>query len=193
MELGRNRAALAARRGVSLPPADRTPPKHPAIGRCVVTFVSALLSSPVRATPLRPIRPYPHRTTGVLEARVTDRDDQSAFAHLDGGQDRSDEPFRLLVEVREGLRDLLARPFGTRRELEPGCPAHQGIHRRRDRGPSLLNVLSARRSGERQTGARARNGHGGRAFRGRGMEGPEGRVAVLGQRRHHGAPRRFRW
>ena len=98
--------------------------------------------------------------------------------------------FRLLVEAVEGLRDLHARPDGQRRDLERGRRAHQGLRGRRDHRPALLAVLPARRTsapGKCETRARGRGARG--PLRGRGLARPQGRHAVLGERRHHRAAR----
>ena len=92
---------------------------------------------------------------------------------------------------RAGLRDLHARPGRPRRELERRRAAHQGLQRRRDHRPALLDVLSARGRGARASPARSwriatRDG----PLRGRRLARAQGRLALLGQRRDHRAVRR---
>ena len=72
-----------------------------------------------------------------------------------------------------------------------GARAHQGLRRRRDHRPALLDLLSRRtrvESGwpehELQVAAERR------PLRGRGLAGAQGRHPLLGQRHHHGAARR---
>ena len=83
------------------------------------------------------------------------------------------------------LRHLHARPAGPRRHLERRGRAHQGLQGRGDHRPALLPLLPA--GGHRPGLARPRTQgrRSGRPVRGRGLAVAEGRLPVLGQRRHH--------
>ena len=88
------------------------------------------------------------------------------------------------------LRHLHARSGGSCRHVEPRGRADQGVSGRRDHRPALLPLLPA---GCRRAGlARTRTGRGGCGgpLRGRGLAAAEGRLTILGQRRHHGTPGR---
>ena len=103
---------------------------------------------------------------------------------------RSEERFRLMVESVQGLRHLHARP--ARATSPPGTPGPSGSRATR---PTRSSASTSRGStpGMPSTGAgpptnckvAAADG----PVRGRGLAGPQGRLAVLGQRRHHGASR----
>ena len=82
-------------------------------------------------------------------------------------------------------------PDGHVATLERRRGAHQGLHGRGDHRPALLGLLPARGAMARGwpehelEAARARG-----PLRGRGLARAQGRHALLGQRRHHGAARR---
>ena len=92
---------------------------------------------------------------------------------------------------RARLRDLHARPRRPRRDLERGRRAHQGLPRGRDHRPALLELFYPTRTrapaapGRRAADRRARG-----PLRGGGLARAQGRHALLGQRRDHGAARR---
>ena len=83
------------------------------------------------------------------------------------------------------LRDLHAGCGGTRHQLEHRSGAPQGLPRGRDRRPALLALLSARGDRARHAPARARGGLRQGPLRGRRLAAAEGRLVLLGQRRHH--------
>ena len=63
-----------------------------------------------------------------------------------GGRcERSEERFRLLVESVQDYAIFMLDPDGQRRDLERGRRAHQGLPRRRDHRPALLDLLPAGR------------------------------------------------
>ena len=93
---------------------------------------------------------------------------------------------------RARLRDLPPRRVRAHPDVEPGRREHQGLHGRRGHRPALRAVLHG--AGPRSQSPRLRAG--GRdprgPLRGGGLARPQGRHAVLGQRRHHRAARRAR-
>jgi len=91
---------------------------------------------------------------------------------------------------RHRLRDLHARPRRPRRELERGCGADQRVQSGGDPGEAVLHLLPARRRGCGEAGVRAERGLAGRPVRGPGLEGPQGRLALLGERGDHRAQER---
>ena len=92
----------------------------------------------------------------------------------------------------QGLRHLSARPAGQHRLVECRGRAHQGVQGRRDHRSALLPLLppGSHRPGLARPRTEGRQGRG--PVRGRGLAGPQGRHAVLGQRRYHRPPRRGR-
>lgn len=93
---------------------------------------------------------------------------------------------------RGRLRDSHARRRRARRELEPGRPAHLRVPRRRDHRPALLAFLSAGGRGAAQAALGTRGRHGRRPLRGGGLAPAQGRLDVLGERRHHRGARQRR-
>ena len=69
---------------------------------------------------------------------------------------QSEERFRLLVESVSDYAIFMLDPERPHRDLEPGRRAHQGLPRRRDHRPALLDLLSAGGAGPRPARARAR-------------------------------------
>ena len=99
---------------------------------------------------------------------------------------RSEERFRHMIEGVYDYAIFMLDPERPHRHLERRGRADQAVQGRRDHRATLLEVLPA--GGARPGLARPRieGGRSRRTLRGRGVAGPQGRVAVLGQRRHHG-------
>ena len=102
----------------------------------------------------------------------------------------SEARFRLIVEGAKDYGIFMLDTARKRRDLERRSRTHHGIRGRRNRGTTLLLFLSA--ASDRRRLSRkgiARRGGGG-TLRGRRLADPQGRLPLLGQRRHRGAPRR---
>ena len=83
----------------------------------------------------------------------------------------------------ERLRHPHARPRRPGDQLERRGGEDQGVRGRRGRRPPLLGLLPGGSPEGRPEGTGGRPGGG--AFRGGRVAGPQGRLPVLGQRRHH--------
>ena len=101
-------------------------------------------------------------------------------------------PLPHLVQGVRRLRHLHARSQRHRHQLERRRRAHQGLSRDGDRRPAFLALLHRGRPRGRHAGARPRDGRARGQVRGRGLARAQGRLALLGQRRHQSDPRRGR-
>ena len=110
----------------------------------------------------------------------------AAEGEYPGAEDRR-RPVRAVCVKRRRLRDLHARSDGQDRDLERRRPADQGLHRGRGHRPPLLALLPARRGPQPETRLGARGGQARGALHGRGLAAAQGRHALLGEHRHHGA------
>ncbi len=93
---------------------------------------------------------------------------------------------------RRRLRDLHARRRRLRGHVEPGCKEREGLRAFGDHREAFLGVLHARGSRRGKAAADPRYGSTSRALRRRELARPQGRHALLGGRRHHGAAQRGR-
>ena len=97
---------------------------------------------------------------------------------------------------RARLRDLRARRLGRGSGRGTGRGEHQGLHGRGGRSAATSSSSTPRRRAARKHPAYELRGRGARGpLRGGGLARPQGRHAVLGQRRDHRAARRAtgRW
>ncbi len=86
---------------------------------------------------------------------------------------------------RRRLRDLHVGSERSRRDVEHRGEPREGLHRGRDHRQGLLPLLPAGGSSGGQACAHPRGRSSRRALRRRGLASPQGRVTVLGERRHH--------
>ena len=174
--------------------------------------------APERALPARPLEPHPFPSPGAVAGKPVPMSDSDAVGDRNaGGRDQpprgssigerdpasfthAGTPAGLFTQT-PGLHQLLVEsvrdyaifaldPNGAHPELERRRGAHQGLRggARSSAGTSRSSTRRGPRG--RQAGARARERGARRASRGRGVARPEGRHAVLGERRHHRAARR---
>ena len=100
---------------------------------------------------------------------------------------QSEERFRLLVGSVGDYAIFLLEPDGTVASWNRGAAALEGIPARGDPRAPRLAVLHRRGSSQRCARRRPPGSAGSRAVGGRGLARPQGRLALLGQRRDHGA------
>ena len=185
--------ALLHRRGPGQGPAG----DHPGHGEDHGTVRDRGLA---RAQGRQPLLEQRHRPAGAGRAGPAGRLRQDHARHhraagRPSGPAGKRAPLPPSHRRRGRLRALHARPQRRGGELEPGRPAHEGLCRRRDRGPALLQVLHPRGPRRGPAGQGAGDGRPRGSLRSRRMAPAQGRQPLLGVgggRRHSRQRRKAR-